>query len=112
VKSIKIEVHNGSLSWQRDLACKVDELFDGEAAYLRTTSGPRRMHEAKAERLLIVRHQATGLIPTSERGNTTSSEIVLGFTLGDDYASSVYAYLPIQDYGFPVSTLMAHLFSG
>lgn len=105
LKSISIRVDLPSSQWQRFLKCKNHTQHGGEAVQLRSVCQPKRGSNNTIEQLLIVRHVVTGMTPTDDRANVTSSEIVLGFPLDTSSASWLYAFLPVNIYGFPVRSL-------
>lgn len=87
-----------------------DHQLHGEAVNLSVDSGGHgRGHVAtRCTKYLIVRHTVFDLREETRRPGIQESEIVLAFPLESDTRpkiarQSVYAYLPINDFGFSVS---------
>lgn len=83
---------------------KWDSIFGGETATVSETTG----QQTKTTKYMIERHLVEDLPPDPRREAIATSEVVVAFTVKDQTtpivkAQQVFAFLPIQNYGFAVS---------
>lgn len=113
VKSIDVKIEGVKMLWMQTFRCSKHDAYNGEAVQARTVvKRAKYRDDPLEEELLVVRHTTTGLTPATDRANVDSFEVVLAFPviarepLIDE--SSLYAFLPVKNYGFSVSTSPAH----
>jgi hypothetical protein len=100
----------------REINITADETVGKLRREDRTTSDGEELitlqeHHSGSRTYKIIHHLATDLPFDPKRPDCNQSEIILAFPFGDSNerqmeSQNVYAFLPIRDYGFKVSTWM------
>jgi hypothetical protein len=101
LRAINLTIEQGEKIWKTNLS-RLDSDTNGEMMTL--MQGSTRL------RYIVRRHSVDGLPPEPKRPGYSRSEIVLAFPIESDREEpksspqKVYAFLPIRDYGFVVSS--------
>ena len=99
---IRISTHGSSQLYRRKTT-KSDLTYGGETVNI-SSLGDKVTHKT----YVVHRHTAQRLPPDSRRGGVTSSEIIIAFKVKDEVTpiattQNVFAFLPIDNFGFRVS---------